>query len=147
MKHCPHLIVWAALITVGAATGVPAVARAQSANRGQLVQAVAKLNQAQLALVKRLADDAAFAQQFESATASGNYDAAANLVSAASGLGKASIHISASAGGMGDAEAARTTGRQPAGFSLASVTAAKRSTITSAVVCFNLGIVSGCFKW
>jgi CHAT domain-containing protein len=40
MKHRPHLIAWATLITVGAAAGAPAVARGQSANRGQIVQSV-----------------------------------------------------------------------------------------------------------
>ena len=50
-------------------------------NRGELVSATAKLNQAQMALVKRLADDAGFADQFNAATSKGNAAAVADLVS------------------------------------------------------------------
>jgi len=69
----------ATFVAVTAATVAPAVSNAQQSNRGQLVQAVVKLNNAQLAFAKKLAEDTQFAAQFDKATGSGNYDAAASL--------------------------------------------------------------------
>ena len=63
----------ATFVSVAAAALAPATAQAQT-NRGQVVQAVVKLNQAQLAFAKKLAEDQQFAAQFDKATASGNYD-------------------------------------------------------------------------
>ena len=88
----------ATVVAVAVAGLAPATAQAQT-NRGQLVQAVVKLNNAQLAFARKLADDPQFAAQFDQATASGNYDAAASLAASTTGLPKANIVVSAGAPG------------------------------------------------
>ena len=83
------------LVTVGAvaaASLVPVAAQAQTANKGQLVQEMAKTQQAQMAFVKKLADDPAFAKQYDDAMSSGNYDAVETLVAQAAGVAKSSVH-------------------------------------------------------
>src|SRR3954462_3509407 len=91
----------ASFVSIAAAAFAPATAHAQK-NRGQLVQAIVKLNQAQLAFAKKLADDPQFAAQFDQAAGSGNYDAAASLAASATGLAKSSISVSGGASSHDD---------------------------------------------
>jgi hypothetical protein len=142
-------IVLLKLATVGAvaaASLAPAAAQAQTANKGQLVQAVAKLHQSQLAFVRKLADDPTFAKQYEDAMSSGNYDAVESLVALASGASKSSIH----AGPLGSA--ANGISNPGYGYNTpvryASVTGheAPRA-MGPGVICFNLGIIYGCMSF
>jgi hypothetical protein len=134
------------LASIAAAIVTPSAAQAQTANKGQIVQAVAQLNQAQLAFAKRMADDAAFAKQVDAAAASGNYDAIASLASTATGLPKSSIH----AGPRGSTSAANTEDQQSSVFRAASFDRTVREPKSSFyywTLCFNLGFVAGCISW
>ena len=136
-----------ATVLAVAVTGLaPATAQAQK-NRGQLVQAVVKLNQAQLAFAKKLAEDAQFAAQFDQATESGNYDAAASLAASVTGLSKGNIVVSAGTPGGDDNNAASATSTTQSVYQLASFTRRNERTTTSGKICFNLVVVAGCIGW
>ena len=131
---------------VAAASFTPVAAQAQTANKGQLVQAVVKLHQAQLAFVKKLADDPTFAKQYEDAMSSGNYDAVEGLVALASGASKSSIH----AGPLGSA--ANGISNPGYGYNTpvryASVTGHEApKAMGPGVICINLGIIYGCMSF
>ncbi len=138
----------ATFVAVAAVGLAPATVRAQS-NRAQLVQAVVKLNQAQLAFVKRLAEDQAFASQFDQATSSGNYDAAAGLAAAATGLAKSNISVGPRSGGGDNHDGASAATAPTTVFHMASFTrrTAERKGATAGKICFNLGWVQGCVEW
>jgi len=141
------------IVAVGAISlAGPAAGHAQAANPGQVVQAVAKLNAAQMAFVKKLAADAAYAKQYDAAITSGNYDAAATLVAAASGVAKSSIHISSKGtASAGELETARETSERGTVFQLASVTHAVHAPspvhAISGKVCFDFNWVQGCIEF
>ena len=120
-------------------------AAAQRTPPGQLVQEVAKLNQAQLAFVKKLAQDESFARELDAAMASGNSDAAATLVAGASGVSKGSIQVT-TGGGRDDSEAASN---QEGVMRLAVVRNVRRITpsLTSGTICFDFRVVKGCINW
>ena len=136
-----------ATVVAAAVAGLaPATAQAQS-NRGQLVQAVVRLNNAQLAFAKKLAEDPQFAAQFDQATASGNYDAAASLAASVTGLSKANIVVSAGAPGGDDNDNAASVTSTQSVYQLASFTRRNERTTTSGKICFNLVVVAGCIGW
>ena len=131
-----------------AATGfAPAAVQAQS-NRGQLVQAIVKLNNAQLTFAKKLAEDQQFAAQFDKATSSGNYDAAAQLAASATGLSKSNIFVGRGAPGGGDNhhDAASTSSTKSI-YQLASFSPTKERQFTTGKICFRLIIAEGCIAW
>jgi hypothetical protein len=138
----------ATFVAVAAAGLAPATAQAQ--NRGQLVQAVAKLNQAQLAFVKRLAEDQTFSTQFDQAMSSGNFDAAASLAASAAGVAKSDVSVG-SGGGRddhhNDAASASTASKNV--FQLASFTLPRneRKPMTTGYICIKTIIAEGCIKW
>ena len=137
----------ATFVAVAAAVLTPATAQAQ-ANRGQLVQAIAKLNQAQLAFAKKLAEDPQWSAQFDQATASGNYDAAASLAASATGLAKSSISVRGGAPGNDDNQEASGVARTQSIYQLASFSRRnERKMMTSGEVCFDVVVVRGCIKW
>ena len=136
----------ATVVAVAVAGLAPATAQAQS-NRGQLVQAVVRLNNAQLAFAKKLAEDPQFAAQFDQATASGNYDAAASLAASVTGLSKANIVVSAGAPGGDDNDNAASVTSTQSVYQLASFTRRNERTTTSGKICFNLVVVAGCIGW
>ena len=136
----------ATVVAVAVAGLAPATAQAQT-NRGQLVQAVVKLNNAQLAFARKLADDPQFAAQFDQATASGNYDAAASLAASITGLPKANIVVSAGAPGGDDNDAAASATSTQSVYQLASFTRRNERKTTSGKICFNLVVVAGCIGW
>jgi hypothetical protein len=144
----PILFLKLAAIVAVAAMGFAPAARAQS-NPGQVVQAVVKLNQAQLAFVKKLADDPTFASQFEAATSAGNYDAAASLAASATGIAKSSITVGPKGTRAGDHDAASAATTPTTVFHMASFAprAATRKGATRGAICFNLGWVAGCLEW
>jgi hypothetical protein len=120
------------VVAVGAmCLATPSETRAQNPNPGQMVEAIARSNAAQLALVKKAASDPAFAAAMKSAMASGNYDAAASLVSTATGVAKSSVQVSvngsAPAAGGGDAAA---SGERTGLFHLASLETKPSATAT-----------------
>ena len=132
-----------ALVTLAAGSAVlPATAHAQG-NRGELVSATAKLNQAQMALVKKLADDPAFAAQFDGAAAKGNSSVIADLVSRATGVSKGSISVQGNPG----AGMAGNTRRDEGLFHLASTTTRTPTPIVSGEICFDFGKVRGCISF
>jgi len=136
-----------ATVVAAAVAGLaPATAQAQS-NRGQLVQAVVRLNNAQLAFAKKLAEDPQFAAQFDQATASGNYDAAASLAASITGLSKANIVVSAGAPGGDDNDTAASATSTQSVYQLASFTRRNERKTTQGKICFNLGVVAGCIAW
>ena len=136
-----------ATVVAAAVAGLaPATAQAQT-NRGQLVQAVVRLNNAQLAFAKKLAEDTQFAAQFDQATASGNYDAAASLAASATGLSKSNIVVSAGAPGGDDNNAAASATSTQSVYQLASFTRRNERKTTQGKICFNLGVVAGCIAW
>jgi len=138
----------ATFVAVTAATVAPAVSNAQQSNRGQLVQAVVKLNNAQLAFAKKLAEDTQFAAQFDKATGSGNYDAAASLAASVTGIAKSSISVTpGSAPGGDDNHADATTAPTQSAYKLASFARKAEPKVTSGKICFNLGVVAGCIGW
>jgi hypothetical protein len=136
----------ATFVAVAATAAVVTPASAQAKNRGQLVQAVAKLNQAQLAFAKKLAEDAQFGSQFDQATASGNTDAIATLAASASGLPKSSITVTHSAGGDDHHDAASAAPTQSI-YSLASFSRRTEPKLFSGKVCFDVGFAQGCIGW
>ena len=140
------LLKLATVVAVAVAGLAPATAQAQ-ANRGQLVQAVVKLNNAQLAFARKLADDPQFAAQFDQATTSGNYDAAASLAASVTGLPKANIIVSAGAPGGDDNYAAASATSTQSVYQLASFTRRDERKTTSGKICFNLVVVAGCIGW
>jgi len=140
------LLKLATVVAVAVAGLAPATAQAQS-NRGQLVQAVVKLNNAQLAFARKLADDPQFAAQFDQATASGNYDAAASLAASITGLPTANIVVSAGAPGGDDDNAAASATSTQSVYQLASFTRRNERKTTSGKICFNLVVVAGCIGW
>jgi hypothetical protein len=135
-----------ALVTLAAlgAAALPCTAHAQG-NRGELVSATAKLNQAQMALVKKLADDPAFAAQFDGAAAKGNSSVIADLVSRATGVSKGSISVQGNPGG--GAGMAGNTRRDEGLFHLASTTTRTPTPIVSGEICFDFGKVRGCISF
>ena len=136
-----------ALVFAAGAIALPATTQAQNSNRGQLVQAVAKLNAAQLAFARKLADDASFAKQFDDATASGNYDVAVGLASAVTGIAKSYISISPK-GVPSDELAVRAPNAQrTSAVHLASFRRTSTAPMATGFLCFNLGIVAGCVRW
>ena len=137
----------ATVVAVAVAGLAPATAQAQT-NRGQLVQAVVKLSNAQLAFARKLADDPQFAAQFDQATASGNYDAAASLAASATGLSKSNIVVSAGAPGGDDNNAAASATSTQSVYQLASFTRRNERKTLSGKICFNwMGVVQGCIDW
>src|SRR5688572_25743328 len=136
----------ATVVAVAIAGLAPATARAQS-NRGQLVQAVVRLNNAQLAFAKKLAEDPQFAAQFDQATASGNYDAAASLAASVTSLSKANIVISAGAPGGDDNDNAASVPSTQSVYQLASFTRRPERKVTTGKICFKLIIAEGCIAW
>jgi hypothetical protein len=135
----------ATLVAVTAALA-PVAVQAQT-NRGQVVQAVVKLNQAQLAFAKKLAEDAQFASQFDKAAASGSYDAAASLVASATGLAKSSIHVGAGAlGGNDDHDAASSAPTQSI-YQLTSFSRPNEPKLLTITVCFDFMLIHGCTSW
>ena len=129
-----------ALVTLAAGSAVlPATAHAQG-NRGELVSATAKLNQAQMALVKKLADDPAFADQFNAATSKGNASAVADLVSQATGVPRSSIAV------QGTISTVMETPRDGGLFHLASMRTEKPVTMLSGEICFDFGKIRGCIS-
>jgi hypothetical protein len=135
----------ATFIAVAAAL-VPAAAQAQK-NRGQVVQAVVKLNNAQLAFVKKLAEDAQFANQFDQATASGNYDAAASLAASATGLPKSSISVGLGEPGGDDNHDAAGAATTQSIYQLTSLSRRNERKASSGRICFNVIVAAGCIKW
>jgi len=135
----------ATFVAVAAIGLAPAAAQAQSP-RGQLVQAVVKLNQAQLAFAKKLADDPQFAAQFDQATSSGNYDAAAGLAASATGLSKSNIQVSAG-GGRDNHDAASAATTQTSVYQLASFKRPVEPKQFSGKLCFDVGVAWGCIAW
>ena len=136
----------ASVVVVAIAALAPATAQAQT-NRGQLVQAVVKLNNAQLAFARKLADDAQFAAQFDQATGSGNYGAAASLAASVTGLPTANIVVSAGAPGGDDNETAASATSTQSVYQLASFTRRNERKTTQGKICFNLGFAAGCIAW
>ena len=126
----------------------PATAQAQ-VNRGQLVQAVVKLNHAQLTFAKKLAEDPQFAAQFDQATASGNYDAAASLAASVTGIPKENIAVRAGAGGGAGAgsDASASAASAPSVYKLASFAGRDERTQTTGKICFDFRVVAGCIAW
>jgi hypothetical protein len=135
----------ATFVAVAVASLAPATVQAQS-NRGQLVQAIVKLNNAQLAFAKKLAEDAQYAAQFDKATASGNYDAAASLAASATGIAKSSIHVSAGPLGGDDNHAASTASTQSV-YNLASFSRGSEKKVLSGKICFDVGFAQGCIAF
>jgi hypothetical protein len=132
------------LVTLAAGAAVlPCTAHAQG-NKGELVSATAKLNQAQMALIKRLADDPAFSAQFSAATSKGNTAAVSELVSQATGVGRSSISVQGNPGG--GAGMAGSTRRDDGIFHLAS-TRPTPTPIVSGEVCFDFGKIRGCISF
>jgi hypothetical protein len=136
----------ATFVAVAAAALAPATAQAQT-NRGQVVQAVVKLNQAQLAFAKKLAEDQQFAAQFDKATASGNYDAAATLAASATGLAKSSVRVASGAPGGDDNHDAASTATTQSVYSLASFTRTNEHKMLSGKICFDLVVAYGCIAF
>jgi hypothetical protein len=136
----------ATLGAVAAATLAPAAVHAQT-NRGQLVQAIVKLNNAQLAFAKKLAEDAQFAAQFDKATSTGNYDAAASLASAATGLSKASIHVGTGGPGGDDDRETASAASTKSVYHLASFSPTKKHKPLSGKICFDVIIAQGCIAF
>lgn len=136
----------ATFVAVAAAAVAPLTAQAQT-NRGQVVQAVVKLNNAQLAFAKKLAEDAQFAAQFDKATASGNYDAAATLAASATGLSKSSIRVATGAPGGDENHNAVSAATMQSVYTLASFTRANERKLLSGKVCFDLVVVYGCIAF
>lgn len=137
----------ATFVAVAAAALAPATAQAQK-NRGQLVQAIVKLNQAQLAFAKKMAEDSQFAAQFDQAAGSGNYDAAANLAATATGLPKSNIHLSS--GGLGDDDnhaADGSSAQTKSVYHFSSLTSRNERKMFSLKLCFDVGIAWGCIAW
>lgn len=137
----------ATFVAVVAAVVMPATAQAQQSNRGQLVQAIVKLNNAQLAFAKKLAEDAQFAGQFDKATASGNYDAAASLAASATGLAKSNIHVSSGPLGGDDDHAAASAAPTQSVYNLASFSPRNERKVLSGKICFDVIIASGCIAF
>jgi len=140
----------ATFAAIAAAALAPAAAQAQ--NRGQLVAAVAQLNQAQLAFVKKLSDDPNYAAQFDQAVSSGNYDAATTLAASAAGIAKSSVWAGPK-GGRGDdhdgAGASQSSSASSNVFRTASFTSTtmKRPGSISGKVCFSILGVNGCIEF
>jgi hypothetical protein len=138
----------ATFVAVAAAGLVPATAQAQQSNRGQLVQAIVKLNNAQLAFAKKLAEDPQFAAQFDKATASGNYDAAASLAASVTGISKSNIHLSTGPLGGDDNHAADAGSAQTKSiYQFSSITRSNERKMFSGKLCFDVGIAWGCIGW
>src|SRR5215207_1577018 len=116
-----------ALVALGATHLLtPFAAQAQGSHNptpGQMVEVIARSNAAHMALARKAASDPAFAAAMKNAMSSGNYDAAAALVSTATGVAKSNIQASAksstAAGAGGDAEAAAAQGDHASVFRLA----------------------------
>lgn len=136
----------AAFVAVAAGALAPTAAQAQK-NRGQLVQAVVKLNNAQLAFAKKLAEDPQFAAQFDQATGNGNYDGAASLAASVTGLPKSNIAVSAGTPGGDDNHEAASAAPTQSVYKLASFARPNGRMLTSGKICFNLGVVAGCIGW
>ena len=136
----------ATFVAVAAASLAPATVQAQK-NRGQMVQAVVKLNNAQLAFAKKLAEDAQFAAQFDQAAASGNYDAIASLAASVTGLPKSNIHVGPGALGSDENHDAASTAPTLSVYKLASFSNRPEPKVFSAKLCFDVGIAWGCIGW
>jgi len=136
----------ASLVSIAAAAFAPATAHAQK-NRGQLVQAVVKLNQAQLAFAKKLAEDPQFAAQFDQATGSGNYNAAASLAASATGLSTSSIHVTAGAPGGDDSHETATAESMKSIYQLATFSSANGRKRLSGKICLDVIVAQGCIAF
>lgn len=113
-----------AVVAVGAmCLMTPSETRAQNPTPGQMVEAIARSNAAHLALVKKGASDPAFANAMKTAMTNGNYDAAAALVSTATGVARSNIQVSvkSSPSAAGGADAAAAPGQRANLFRLASL--------------------------
>ena len=136
----------ATFVAIAAGAVVPATVQAQ-ANRGQLVQAIVKLNNAQLAFAKKLAEDPQFAAQFDKATGSGNYDAAASLAASATGLSKSNIFVGRGAPGGDDNQETASATQTKSIYQLASFSPPRERKQTTGKICFRLIIAEGCIAW
>ena len=136
----------ATFVAVAAASLAPATVQAQK-NRGQMVQAVVKLNQAQLAFAKKLAEDAQFAAQFDQAAAAGNYDAIASLAASVTGLPKSNIHVGPGALGSDENHDAASSAPTQSIYQLASFSRRNERKMTTGAICFDVVVVKGCIKW
>ena len=138
----------ATFVAVAGAALAPATAQAQAPkNRGELVQAIVKLNQAQLAFAKKLVEDPQFAAQFDQATGSGNYDAAANLAASVTGLSRSSISVTPGAPGGDDNHEAASAAPKQSIYQLASFSRRNERLVTTGTICFDVVVVRGCIKW
>ncbi|HET9515282.1 MAG TPA: hypothetical protein VFO95_15230 [Gemmatimonadales bacterium] len=144
MTSKSRILMYSALVLAGIAA--PTVATAQ-ANPGQVVQAVAKLNAAQLAFARKLASDGQFAQEFHAAASSGNDDAAAGMVANASGVAVGAVRVFTTDGGDDTEEL--STGSQQVTMQLAGHRPARmtRKGALSINICFDFGSVKGCIKY
>jgi hypothetical protein len=140
------LLKLATFVAVAAAAVAPATASAQS-NRGQLVQAIVKLNNAQLAFAKKLADDPAFAAQFDKAAASGNYDGVASLAASVTGFSKSSIHVGSGGPGGDDHHDAASAPTTQSIYQLTSLPRRNERKVMSGKICFDVVIAQGCIAW
>ncbi|MGH7469306.1 MAG: hypothetical protein ACRENP_15245 [Longimicrobiales bacterium] len=94
MSYRPIVRTSFALIVLATAGLIgPRQAHAQNASKAQNV-IKARLHSVQLAFGKKLANDQTFTQQFNHAVQSSNVDAAAALVSAATGFTRARVRVS-----------------------------------------------------
>jgi len=134
-----------ATFVVTAVAALAPAAQAQT-NRGQVVQAVVKLNNAQLSLAKKLADDPQFAAQIDKAASSGNYDAVAELAASVTGLSKSNIHAGPGNPGGDDHDAASTATTQSV-YSLASLSRRTERKMLSGKICFDVGFAQGCIAF
>ncbi|HUQ83158.1 MAG TPA: hypothetical protein VM076_18545 [Gemmatimonadaceae bacterium] len=101
---------------------------AQNPTPGQMVEVIARSNAAHMALVRKAASDAAFAEAMKNAMNSRNYDAAAALVSTATGVAKANIRASVkSSADVASTDAGASPGR-PSVFHLASLESVEEQT-------------------
>ena len=135
-----------AAVVVTAVAALAPAAQAQT-NRGQVVQAVVKLNNAQLSLAKKLADDPQFAAQIDKAASSGNYDAVAELAASVTGLSKSNIHAGPGAPGGDDHHDAASAAPTQSVYSLASFSRRTEGKMLSGKICFNVGFAQGCIAF
>jgi hypothetical protein len=150
-----------AAVAIAATNAVsPSEMHAQSPNPGEVVQAIARLNAAHLALAKKMASDLTFATAMKNAMNTGNHDAAAALASTATGIAKSNVQLSlrsaAPTGGAGDAgnvDAVSTLGERRSVVRLASLEP-EASAGTWWNVCLTWGFgntifmaMLGCITW
>jgi hypothetical protein len=145
MKIRISVLALSTIVAAAATSLAPAAAQAQS-NRGQLVQAIVKLNNAQLAFAKKLADDQQFAAEFDKATSSGNNDAAAQLAASVTGLSKSSIYVNRGVPGGDDDHETASARSTTSVYQLASFSPAKTRRL-SGKICFDVFVAHGCIAF